>query len=86
MDNRYDIQNESFCEECYNNIAAECNDCNVITFQENTVIINDGSLICDNCQENYFRCDSCGEWFDNDDNYEGDFCKQCYYEVNDEEN
>ncbi len=79
-DYKFIIQGNSYCENCANSLGIECDYCDETVHRESCIVTNLELDICDKCKENYFNCVVCNKWFDNDDNYEGDYCEDCYKE------
>ncbi len=74
-------RNYRFCDECYWERYAVCDDCGEVDDQNNTHWVNDRT-ICGNClEDNNTRCEQCYEWYSNDENWEGVqgavFCQNC---------
>lgn len=80
---------ETWCDECCENHAWTCNDCNWLisdeVLGENTY---DGRDICPACADDYYTCEECGRLVHEDDveTHCGEFyCPDCYNEVDEDE-
>lgn len=79
-----EIDNEIYCQSCYDELFCCCDNCNETVSIDNTHCIND-ACICDDCfDNNYFCCDDCREYNHNDSAINaanGDtICEGCYGE------
>lgn len=77
------IDEESYCEDCFNDRFIYCQRCGRMEYMEDSIYIDDnGSWYCsEDCAERagYYRCADCGEWTDETsyvENY-GDVCYNC---------
>ena len=75
-------QEVEYCENCYNDAAFFCNDCNCYFdsyyFDSNNI---DGNTVCERCIENYTQCYECGD-YDSGENGTNDdsgnyYCEYC---------
>ena len=79
------VDDTSLCENCYNDLTAECAICGEVHLQENMLYI-DEEWVCSNCQDGYVSyCESCAEehLIDNmveDEDTGGYYCKECWEE------
>ena len=79
------IDDTSLCDNCYNNLTAECAICGEVHLQENMLYI-DEEWVCSNCQDGYISyCENCAEehLIDNmveDEDTGGYYCKECWEE------
>lgn len=69
----YEIVNEEiFCNDCYNNRFRTCEDCGELIDLDNddyARVETDGAYYCENCRDNnnVFFCEDCGEFYYEDD-------------------
>lgn len=59
----------------------QCNDCELYT--DDYITTSDGDYICTDCEDNYFYCDECHEWHNEDDsvyveNEDIKICSHCF--------
>lgn len=71
-----------YCERCFNDRYTMCDDCNEYTRDTTTVNNYRGRLIevCEDCLENYCRCDNCDDYCHIDNLHEVDgklYCDDC---------
>ena len=83
---RNDVGNESFCEECFDEIFILCKNCRELidTRYEDSHESPEGDAICENCISDTVRCVICNELlWDNDTIYNEngqEYCQSCYDE------
>lgn len=59
------IGDYSYCQSCYGEYAAYCEDCDCTVHIENSVYLeNIERSVCDSCSGSYPTCDSCNEQFE----------------------
>ena len=80
---RLDNSDYSYCEECFFNIAAECDHCGGM-FHKSTMTDVDGYEFCEDCLDDVAtRCDRCGEYVLKEDvlyfqdGYDA-YCEDCF--------
>ena len=79
------IDDTSLCDNCYDDLTAECAICGEVHLQENMLYI-DEEWVCSNCQDGYVSyCENCTEehLIDNmveDEDTGGYYCKECWEE------
>ena len=79
------LDDTSLCDNCYNDLTAECAICGEVHLQENMLYI-DEQWVCSNCQDSYVSyCERCEEehLIDNmieDEDTGGYYCKECWEE------
>ena len=84
-DHEHWVDDTSLCENCYNDLTAECTICGDVHLQENMLYI-DEQWICDDCKDGYVSyCEKCEEehLIDNmieDEDKGGFYCKECWEE------
>lgn len=76
-------ENSSVCQNCLDYNYAYCEHCNEYVRDEDINSVNDGEkYVCDWCvgNEDYYRCENCGEYYDGDKitHVDGDpYCEDC---------
>ncbi len=88
----YRMETEMWCPICVQTDACYCEDCDELVDMDaaNNLYMCDGSnrVVCDTCLENYYRCESCGDYVhDSDAHFDCGhvYCEYCYTErYNDE--
>lgn len=80
-----DVNEEFYCEECFNKLFFICNEC-LQTFPIQDMLETDNMTYCIHCAEDVFGvCDGCGEIMINDQihviNNSERYCDSCYREV-----
>lgn len=79
---------EPCCEDCWDERCAVCDYCERTVYQEDMLVVNPNTraetYVCTHCAEHfYYRCDDCGDYFDDDYIYQSrarDVCHRCYEE------
>lgn len=69
-------------------ITCEC--CGESVDENEITYLHDGTPICNNCIQDYFYCENCGEWFRDDEieyseKYQQYFCRRCFEDIAEEE-
>ena len=85
-DNGFNIDGDIYCESCYNEYFACCDDCYETVRSDNIVGIHavhdDICYVCVDCRdENYTYCEACNEYYYNDNvTIHGDYgyCESCF--------
>lgn len=86
----FTVDDEVYCEECYEEIFAVCNDCGCIEHRDDMYWI-DGydHYVCSDCYDDYEECANCGELVRSRETYssvDGIICEYCanynYYVCN----
>ena len=84
------VDDTSLCDNCYNDLTAECTICGDVHLQENMLYV-DKQWVCNDCKDGYVTyCEKCGEehLIDNmieDLETEGYYCEACWDEKQKEE-
>ena len=67
-ENMFFIEDGSYCRDCYNDLFVFCEDCQRDRDRETSIYIDScDRYVCDDCLENYTRCDDCETYFSDDD-------------------
>lgn len=74
----YWVDGEPYCEHC----VRYCDECQEYCRAEDVTYYNElGGYVCDNCAEDYYRCDRCGELIPDGDEMEdahgNTYCRSC---------
>lgn len=81
IEDAYEVSNgDIICDYCFENRYTRCEECDEIV-SNNDITYVDGSWICGSCldyNDDYQRCDDCGEWHHVDNLYWNDR-DNCYY-------
>jgi len=66
-----------YCSSCYYNNFTTCDDCCCVVDNDEITYVQDRA-ICGGCMDDYFFCESCGDYYHMDD-YGGEcLCSDCY--------
>lgn len=79
--NFQELDGDTYCQECYIELAKDCDDCGG-THNEENLIETANSTVCETCRDdNYLSCDKCEDIVENDDVQSlanGDvYCENC---------
>lgn len=56
------IDDEEYCQDCVNELFAECERCGKYIKKEDAIETQDGDLICETCRNRYYeKCEDCGD-------------------------
>lgn len=86
-DRRGRKQEENYCESCAETVGAKCIDCGEYWIRSD-MYGNRRDVVCPDCMESYFICDSCNDLVHCDNacsNDNGTYCESCYREEEEEE-
>ena len=82
----YEYGNEFLCEDCFKDSYVLCYDCGRVIHVSDTVSINPNTrnerFVCEDCLENYSRCDCCEEFFTSEEIWASDSCMSVCYSCN----
>ena len=81
-ENKTHIDNYNLCDDCFRYHYKECADCGSLHMRSRMYISYDEEWICNDCIDNYIRCDRCGEYYPEsmilyDDDTNNDYCESC---------
>lgn len=79
----YDIchfNDQEYCENCLDQVSFVCDDCGERESESSPIRIGT-SCICRSCSDNYYLCESCSNFFPENEIYESNqayYCNDCY--------
>lgn len=71
-DEYFEVEEECYCESCYNELYRECDICGEVFPRSDTNITQDGYVVCDACIDRTYECDICHHIFRYEDDLEFD--------------
>lgn len=83
-----DVRNEVWCEHCAQVHACTCIGCDQLHPITECIVDHHGSHLCADCQSEYYRCISCGDFVHSDDVYwrnDDPYCEWCAPDEDDDE-
>lgn len=81
-DSLYNVEGEDYCEDCYSEKFAVCEECNETVYRDDTRYVENVGEFCEPCyKEKFITCYECSDEVEKDDSFElggENYCESCY--------
>ncbi len=80
------FEDEIFCQDCFDEMVASCDNCNGDFYNNDLTPMEDGTSLCERCYRRLdcFRCEGCNNQLRSDDYGSDGYCNNCYEEDNED--